>query len=122
MIFCGIHDLPLRGKEHHESVFEDLVKFKIDTGDHTLKEHIEKSAKNTTYMSPQIQNERIGLCGNVIRDNITTDKKKACAYSILADESSDISGKEQLSIGVRFFDKEKMMICEEFLGLIYRVD
>ncbi|KAG8223795.1 hypothetical protein J437_LFUL001516 [Ladona fulva] len=69
-------------------------------------------------MSPQIQNEIISLCGDVIRDDITTDVKKAYAYSILADESSDISGKEQLSIGVRFFDEENMMVREEFLGFV----
>lgn len=121
-MFCGTHDLPLRGKENHEGVFEDLIKFKIDAGDHILKEHIEKGAKNATYMSPQIQNEIIGLCGDVITDDITSDVKKACAYSILADESSDISGKEQLSIGVRFFDEEKMMVREEFLGFVELTD
>lgn len=73
-------------------------------------------------MSPQIQNEIIGLCGDVITDDITSDVKKACAYSILADESSDISGKEQLSIGVRFFDEEKMMVREEFLGFVELTD
>ncbi|KAG8239660.1 hypothetical protein J437_LFUL019111 [Ladona fulva] len=66
----------------------------------------------------EIQNEIISLCGDVIRDDITTDVKKAYAYSILADEISDISGKEQLSIGVRFFDEENMMVREEFLGFV----
>ncbi|XP_023230571.1 zinc finger MYM-type protein 1-like [Centruroides sculpturatus] len=122
VMLCGTHDPPLRGKEHHEDVFEDLIKLKIDAGDHILKEHIEKGAKNATYMSPQIQNEVIGLCGNIIRDNITTEVKKACAYSILSDENSDISGKDQLSIGVRFFDEENMMIREEFLGFVELTD
>ncbi|XP_067119560.1 52 kDa repressor of the inhibitor of the protein kinase-like [Centruroides vittatus] len=72
-------------------------------------------------MPPQIQNEIIGLCGDVIRD-ITTDVKKGCAYSILANESSDISGKDKLSIGVRFFDEEKMTVREEFLGFVEVTD
>ena len=38
--------------------------------------------------------------------------------SVLADETSDISGKEQLSIGIRFFDQEKMIVREEFLGFV----
>ncbi|KAG8229080.1 hypothetical protein J437_LFUL010143 [Ladona fulva] len=113
VMFCGTHDLPFRGKGNHEGVFEDLIKLKIDAGDYILKEHIENGRKNATYMSPQIQNEIISLCGEVIKDNITTDVKKAYAYSILADESSDISGKEQLSIGVRFFDEENMMSRRE---------
>ena len=118
VMFCGTHDLPLRGKELHDGVFEDLIKLKIEAGDHILKDHTEKSAKNATYTSPQIQNEIIELCGDVIRDDISTDVKNACAYSLLADESSDISGKEQLSIGVRFFDEDKMMVREEFLGFV----
>lgn len=39
-------------------------------------------------------------------------------HNILADESCDIAGKEQLSIGVRFFDEERMLIREEFLGFV----
>ena len=37
-------------------------------------------------------------------------------FSILADETADILGTEQLAIGVRFFDKKNLLICEEFLG------
>ncbi|XP_030762677.1 zinc finger MYM-type protein 1-like [Sitophilus oryzae] len=118
VIFCGTHDLTLRGKELHEGVFEDLIKLKIEAGAQNLKTHLEKGAKNAAYLSPQIQNEIIDLCGEVIREDIIVDIKKACAYSILADESSDISGKEQLSIGTRFFDEEHMMIREEFLGFV----
>lgn len=46
------------------------------------------------------------------------DIKKSFAYSILADETADISGKEQLSVGIRFFDEEKFLIREEFLGFV----
>ncbi|XP_075167429.1 zinc finger MYM-type protein 1-like [Haematobia irritans] len=63
IIFCGSHDLPLRGKN-------DLA--------------------NSTVT----------------------------AYSILADESADISGKEQLSVGIRFFDTKTLKIREEFLGFV----
>lgn len=118
VIFCGTHDLPLRGKELHEGLFEDLIKLKIQSGDVSLKAHSESCAKNATYMSPQIQNELINIAGDVIREDIIDDLKKAQAYSILADESCDIAGKEQLSIGVRFFDEEKLLIREEFLGFV----
>jgi len=42
--------------------------------------------KNSTYMSPQIQNEIINLCGCAVKDLILKDIKKSYAYSILADE------------------------------------
>jgi len=37
IIFCGIHGLPLRGKEQHEGILEDLIRLKIDSGDEELK-------------------------------------------------------------------------------------
>ncbi|XP_075232434.1 52 kDa repressor of the inhibitor of the protein kinase-like [Lycorma delicatula] len=121
-MFCGTHDLLFRGKGNHEVLFEDLIKLKIGSGNHILKEYIEKSTKNATYLLPQIQNEIISICGDIIRDNITTDIKKACAFGILADKSSDISGKVQLSIEVKFFDEEKVMLPEEFLGNVQLTD
>jgi len=36
---------------------------------------------------------------------------------VLADETCGISGKEQLSIGIRFFDEEET-IREEFIGFV----
>lgn len=37
-------------------------------------------------------------------------------FSLMADETADISGKEQMSLGVRYFDTSTMSIKEEFLG------
>lgn len=77
---------------------------------------MENCKKNATYTSPTIQNEIISLCGEVIQEILIDDAKKASAYAIMSDETADISGKEQLSIGVRYFDEQKGMIREDFLG------
>ncbi|XP_060858819.1 zinc finger MYM-type protein 1-like [Metopolophium dirhodum] len=106
VLFCGTHDLPFRGKGQNEA------------GDQYLQNHIEKGKRNAIYTSPQIQNEIINISGTVIKDCIINDVKKAVAFSIMADETADISGTEQLSIGIRFFDDEKRAIREEFLGFI----
>lgn len=74
--------------------------------------------KNAMYTSPRIQNEIIDLCGKTIREHIVNDVKKSTAYSILADETSNISGKEQLSVDVRFFDEKMGKVREEFLGFV----
>ena len=44
--------------------------------------------------------------------------KNAKDYSILADEASDVSCKEQLSLVIRFVD-QKSIIREEFLGFLH---
>ncbi|XP_060855554.1 zinc finger MYM-type protein 1-like [Metopolophium dirhodum] len=118
VLFCGTHDLPFRGKGQNEVVFYDLIQMRIEAGDQYLQNHIEKGKRNAIYTSPQIQNEIINISGTVIKDCIINDVKKAVAFSIMADETADISGTEQLSIGIRFFDDEKRAIREEFLGFI----
>ena len=45
IVFCGTQDLPLRGKEKDGGVFQDLLKFKIDSGDEILKKYLEKEDK-----------------------------------------------------------------------------
>ena len=47
----------------------------------------------------QTQNELIGICQRVLQKKIVSDANRAGAFSILADETADISGTEQLSIG-----------------------
>ena len=86
--------------------------------DLALKNHFEKGKKNDTYQSVQIQNEIISLCGTTIKESIVNKVKEACAYSLLADEIAEISGKEQLSIGLRYFDKESDEVKEEFIGFV----
>ncbi|CAH1115297.1 unnamed protein product [Psylliodes chrysocephalus] len=39
-------------------------------------------------------------------------------YTVLADETADISGKEQLSIGLRFYDESKEKVRKEFVGFV----
>lgn len=39
VLFCAQHNLPLRGKEDKDSVFTDLLHFRIESGDTVLKDH-----------------------------------------------------------------------------------
>ncbi|XP_049786191.1 uncharacterized protein LOC126188634 [Schistocerca cancellata] len=110
--------MPLRGKQTDEGVLLDLLNLRIDSGDDKLRSHLEKCRRNAVYTSPKIQNDFINLCGDVIKENIITEIKKATFYVVLADETADIAGKEQLSIGVLFYDERKVIIREEFVGFI----
>lgn len=115
ILFCGMHDIALRGKESHEGNFEDLIKFRVESGDKILEEHLSSCNKNAKYTSHMCQNEIIGICGEVLRDMIVSEVNDCNAFSLLADETADIAGVEQLSIGVRYVDKNNV-VKEEFLG------
>ena len=120
VLFSAQHDLPLRGKNDQGSVFTDMLHFRIESGDEVLKNHLECGPKNALYVSHQIQNELIQTCADILKEQIICDVKKASVFSVLADETADISGTEQLSIGVRFLRCDEgtgqLTVCEEFLG------
>lgn len=116
--FCGSHDIALRGKHYGEGILEDLYKLRIDAGDLVLKNHFEHGKKNASYRSADIQNKIIGICGDIIKADIIKKVKKAEAYNVLADETADISGTEQLSIGLRYFDEEINEVQEMFVGFV----
>lgn len=106
ILFFANHDLPLRGKNDEGSVFTDLLQFRIESGDEVLNKHLKSGAKNALYISHEVQYELIKTCANVLRKKIIEEVKLSSVFSVLADETADISGTEQLSIGVRylFFD------------------
>lgn len=123
ILFCCGHDIALRGKESTSGNLCDLLQFRIEAGDTVLKDHLEGASRNAKYTSVRVQNELIGLSEEVVRDDIVKAANQSNGFSIIADETADISGTEQLSIGVRFVEFQEQQhdsatIREEFLGFI----
>nr|XP_022912038.1 52 kDa repressor of the inhibitor of the protein kinase-like [Onthophagus taurus] len=79
----------------------------------TSEELEDGSDKEIDTDDVEIQNKLIKLCGNAVKSLILKAAKKSFTYSILED---DISGSEQLSLELRFFDEENLTVREEFLG------
>jgi len=67
--------------------------------------HLRNSALNATYISPQIQNEIISACNDLILAKLVAQVNAAKCFSILADETADVSGTEQFSLYVRYVDE-----------------
>jgi len=83
-------------------------------GDDCLRTVLEGSGKRNKYTSPVIQNEIIQVCNTILLRKIVNKVNKSKCFSVLADERTDISTKEQLSISVRYID-EQNMLHEDFL-------
>ena len=123
VIFCGHQAIALRGHRDDWSTIDDdsvdsrsgnfhaLLQFRIDAGDCVLKEHLHTASKNAIYTSKTIQNDMVSVCGKLIRNKILCKVKQARFFSIIADEATDASNTEQLSISVRFVDKDGAL-CE----------
>ena len=89
---------------------------RVRSGDKVLEEHFRTCPKNATYRCKEIQNELIFCIGVHILDQLVAEIKAAKFFSILADEVSDVSGQEQMSLVLRFVDA-KGQIREEFVKL-----
>lgn len=105
IILCGRSNLPLRGHREEgdmkdldikqsalkgdQGVFRALLAFRMDAGDADLKRHFEISGKTGRLISPRIQNEIMEVKSSII-EKVNTSKY----YSILCDETTDISKKK----------------------------
>ena len=128
IILCGRQGLALRGHRDDGVLVPDeravccsgnfraLLEYRVNAGDSVLKKHLETAGNNATYISKTTQNEIIDIIGNLIQQKVLEKVKKAKIFAVLADETTDCSGREQLSLCLRF--TENNMIREEFLQFL----
>ena len=83
-----------------------------------IKQTIEK--KTDKYTSPQIQNEILSILALRILRDIGDSIRSTPYYSLMADEVTDSSNREQVVICLRWVDKN-LEPHEDFIGL-YKVD
>nr|XP_039273879.1 52 kDa repressor of the inhibitor of the protein kinase-like [Styela clava] len=83
--------------------FRALVRFRIQSGDEVLRRFILSSGINAQYTSWSTQNEIVQLCGGFVRKALVQRISESGYFSVLADETSDVSNCEQFSICVRWF-------------------
>ncbi|XP_022160331.1 zinc finger MYM-type protein 1-like [Myzus persicae] len=138
IIFLGRQNIALRGhrddgkvsldefpidndKSEDKSVinqgnFKQLLKFRVASGDHLLKNHLKTSTARATYISGFTQNEIIDCCSKDILNKICSEAKEAKQFSVIFDETTDISNISQLSLTIRYIFKNQ--VNEKFLGFI----
>ena len=79
--------------------------YRVRGGDKTLDNHLQNAPRNAKDSSPDIQNESIECCRDLIVEQLVVQVKESRYYSILADEATDCSIKEQLALVFRFVEK-----------------
>lgn len=133
IIFCGRQCIALRGNVdsgpirldepepiNNDGNFRALLRMRCNSGDEVLRNHLITAPLNATYTSPIIQNEIIDICGGIIKKEICDRVNAAKCFSVLADETTDVSGKEQMSVCVRYVVKEESeyLVREDFLDFV----
>ena len=128
VVLCGRQNIAMRG--HRDSVadlerdvsgsdnhgnFLALLHFRIEAGDTVLGEHLSTAARNATYISNTAQNQIINVLADQVRQKIIQKVQAAKWYAVIADEVTDVSNKEQLSIVLRYVDSDSLVIREDLV-------
>ena len=70
--------------------------------------------RNATYLGHETQNEILDCLAEMVRTSIITEVAQSEAFSILVDETKDMSKKEQMSFVIRYYYNG--LVCESFLA------
>ena len=81
-----------------------------------IGEHLATAARNATYTSSVIQNQLVDVLCHQIRQKILDKVKRATWYTVIADEVTDISNKEQLSLVLRYVDPDTNQVQEDLIS------
>ena len=126
-ILCGKQGLAMQGHRDdkvqwgdevegpNEGNFVQLVRFRAET-DKVQAVHLSKGPKNARYTSKTIQNELVRVAGDKICTDILEEAKRAKFCSIIADEVTDKSNKEELSLVIRYVHEGQ--IREVFVDVV----
>ena len=89
----------------------------IENGNDQLQVHLNSCPNNATYLSKVTTAELLRSISDHIENKLICSLKESPFFSILADDSTDIASKEELSICGRWLDKGKPV--EHFLGMVH---
>ncbi|XP_028516933.1 uncharacterized protein LOC114575707 [Exaiptasia diaphana] len=126
VILLAKRGIPFRGRwdksaKRDNGNFEYFIHW-LAKYDNNLSDHLSSAAKNARYLSPQVQNEMIDCLGEVICSTLVSKVNKSKFISIMADETTDVSTIEQLSVYVRYLDMSSVInnveVDEVFLRFV----
>lgn len=98
----------------HTTVYPNLLELAEQLGCEYFKAL--KVGRNATYTSPQIVEEFIGVINNIIETNTLNVFKESAYFSLMADETTDVSILKQLVLYGRAVEKGKLK--SSFLKMI----
>lgn len=93
--------------------FLELVKL-LAKYDSVIAKHLNESKGNQTYLSSSIQNDFIKSIGDEVLRTIIDEIHHARYYGIVMDSTIDVSHQDQLSLSIRYVDKD-FKIQERFI-------
>jgi hypothetical protein len=120
-VLCACQGIPLRGHDesansHNKGNFVEVLELLLSVVPE-LKSQMNILAKNARYTSHIIQDDLLKAAADVVWKEITDEIRKAEGFSVIADETRDISKIEQMSICLRYVSTQ-FRVYERFVGFI----
>ena len=122
-MFCAQQGIAFRG--HRETQVLDLS---VNVGNFrslvrllsrhiaVVRDRLESGPKNASWLGHDIQNELVSVMAKWVLSKIIAEVKNARYYTIIADETKDVSKSEQLTIVLRYVYGGS--VYEHFLGFV----
>lgn len=85
-----------------------------------VRKRLTEGPRNATFLGHALQNELLAVMAGKVMEKIQAEVCEAHYYTIMADETKDISKKEQLSVLVRYIHIG--LIHERFIGYIHATE
>ncbi|XP_008185846.1 zinc finger MYM-type protein 1-like [Acyrthosiphon pisum] len=104
--------------------FRALLRYRVNGGDQIFRQRLQNCPRNATYTSSGIQNQIIDIIGSIIIKKLVNKINQAKCFTVLADETCDISGIEQFSLCVRYYESDTgtNKMREDFLKFVPVID
>ena len=122
LLLCAHQEIALRG--HRESVESEnrgnflKILHVVGAHDSLVEQRLFSGPRNAIYTSAEIQNALLNIMGEMVRRRICSYVRDAGVYSIMADETKDVSRVEQMAIVVRYVSIADACIHERFLTFV----
>ena len=121
ILLCAHQDIALRGhdesdKSENPGNFKAILQL-VANHDDQFQQSYRNAPRNALYTSPDIQNQIALIMSNIVREVICTQVRDAVYFSLLIDETKDVSKKEQMSIVLRYMQNGK--VYERFIGFVH---
>ena len=117
----GKQNIAIRGHQDEDGNFMAMLSL-FAKENSVLRDHLENAPRISKYTCPDIRNDIIFFSAQQILDGIINNCRRSVIYALIADESTDVTNKEQISICIRFVGRNedgKHRIREEFLTFVH---
>ena len=121
LLLCARQNIALRGHRENEDAlnkgnFLEILRCTAKY-DKVVADRLQEGPRNAIYTAPAIQNQILDILGRMVRQQVWNGAKEAGVFTVLADETKDVSKKEQISITLRYLMTKLLYI--NIFSLLY---